>query len=247
MLILFSCGCAEGSHLMIKYTLTSLSSKVDRSIVSVWNAYKKKFQKFRPADDNRPFSYGVGAIILIFLDLSIQLTANRASAQRRVFTILFQFFMLHLILLITHTSGEVHYTFFSSFNFFDLAPFAVLETSYTAKQSLAMRGMLLTWMSNWSSEAKSADPSFTTFSAVRCIAQSGFPPWNKPATSPTYKQALLYNNNNNWLSERSLRFEKIGNFFFRRMYVCMPVCQFSLEATVFKRLWWNMAHAFLDF
>jgi len=39
-----------------------------------------------------------------------------------------------------------------------------------------------------------------------------------------------------WLSERSLRFDKIGNLFFRQMSVWMPVCQFRSRGHSFQAI-----------
>jgi len=38
------------------------------------------------------------------------------------------------------------------------------------------------------------------------------------------------------MSDRSLRFDKIGNFFFRGMSVCMSVCQFRSRGHSFKAI-----------
>jgi len=69
----------------------------------------EKFQKFWTDNVTRTFSYGVGAILLNFLKLSVQFTANSDPAQRNGFHyLLLVFFMLSMIHIITHTSEEVH-------------------------------------------------------------------------------------------------------------------------------------------
>jgi len=74
---------------------------------------------------------------------------------------------------------------------------------------------------------------------------SGFPYFVRLA-SFSLPQLCSYLQIDNWLSKRSerrLRLDEIGNLFFR----WMSSVSFGLEATVFKRFWWNVAQEFLDF
>jgi len=69
---------------------------------------------------------------------------------------------------------------------------------------------------------------FQTRSSSPCSIVASFP-W----------VSAVFRCNNNRLSKRSRWFDEIGNF-------CLSVSS-GLEATVFKRFWWKLAHVFLDF
>jgi len=69
------------------------------------------YSLINPRYTTGPASYGVGAILLNFLKLKVQFTANWGPAQRNGFHFRILMFLLSLILLITHTIGEVNCEF----------------------------------------------------------------------------------------------------------------------------------------
>ena len=93
--------------------------------------------------------------------------------------------------MLTHANGLIYSSCLKSLTFLDLTPFAVLEISYTTRHRRAIRGMLHTCRSKVRSSSHSQLPSFDTcFSAVFCVSHRDFPPWNRPAWTPTWKTAV---------------------------------------------------------